>query len=223
MRNTICPNCGGEYGQVTLHWKRSDCQFPEFSSDQMEILSGLLLGDADIKPGTDGSIFRLRITNKDFLDQLDEFLGPLSRGVRLHDTGQEKFKKSVGVLKGTSESSEFSDMYGLRTVTHEQINELRDWYVGGKKVMPEEISNKMFKYWYICDGWNHENTSVRIRAKIPDDLEHVADNVEKNSYLEASSVSTSKGVIRMTAESSREFWRRTEPVTGFEYKWEEDV
>lgn len=219
MRKTTCPECGNNYGQVPLHWKRSDCEFPEFTRDQMEIMRGLLLGDADIKKGTDGSIFRLRMINEEFLHHLDSILGALSRGVRLHETGEEKFDKSVGVLKGTSSESEFNDLYGIRTVTHPQIDELRGWYSNGKKIMPKIISEDMFKYWYICDGWNHEDNSVRIRATIPDDLNYVASNIERNSYLEVSSVSTSKGVIRMTADSSKTFWNTTEPIPGFEYKW----
>jgi hypothetical protein len=180
----------------------------------------LLLGDADIKPGTSGSIFRIRLTNKEFLLHLDELLHPLSRGVDLQDSGEERKERFAGELKGTGPDSDFSDLFCLRTVTHEQMNELRGWYGKDGKVFPDTITDTMFKYWFVCDGWRHDESSIRIRCvSQTDDFGRIKESIEKNSNLQVSSTSKTKGVIRMTAESSRRFWGNNEPGPGFEYKW----
>ena len=64
MQKIKCYSCGNKYGQIALHWNGEKCDWPEFSDKQIELMKGLLLGDADIKEGTNGSIFRFRMTNK---------------------------------------------------------------------------------------------------------------------------------------------------------------
>lgn len=220
MRKLECPTCKNKYAQIALHWNRSECNWPKFSQNQMEVMRGLLLGDADIKKGTNGSIFRIRLTNCKFLKYLNELLHPLSRGVELQDSATERTERFAGALEGTGPDSEFSDLYCLRTITHGQIDELRSWYNDGKKVFPDKITDEMFRYWFVCDGWRHDGSSIRIRCVTQSDsFDRITEAIEADSNLEVSSVSTSKGVIRMTAESSRMFWDNYDPVPGFEYKW----
>jgi hypothetical protein len=184
----------------------------------MELMRGLLLGDADIKEGTNGSIFRLRMTNKRFLEWVSTKLSPLSRGVFLSESSSQQKESALSAnLKGTSEESEFSDLYGLRTVTHPQINELADWYDTGHKRYPDNLTTEMLRMWYVTDGWNHNN-KVRIRCKQQSDkfdqVSNMFDKLGMDIYTDES-----KGTIRLSSSSSSKFFDFTEAPPGFEYKW----
>jgi len=184
----------------------------------MELMRGLLLGDADIKEGTNGSIFRLRMTNKLFLEWVSTKLSPLSRGVFLSESSDKQKESALrGGLKGVSEGSEFSDLYGLRTVTHPQINVLQSWYSTGQKRYPESMTYEMLRMWYVTDGWNQEGR-MRIRCKQqadkPQDIKRMISSIGINPTID-----NNNGVIRINSKQSREFLNSTNPPPGFEYKW----
>jgi len=196
---------------------------PTFSEKQIEVMKGLLLGDADIKSGTSGSIFRIRITNKEFLNWLDDFLSPLSRGVRFAESGDSKKEKAINNnLSGVTQSSEFKDMYSLRTVTHPQINQLYNWYKSGQKRFPNTITTEMFKMWYICDGWKHPH-GVRIRCVQQKDRDNeIIDLLSSLDFIDRVTYSTKDEVIRLTSSNSKTFWKSTKAPKGFNYKWPQE-
>lgn len=220
MRSIECPSCNSEYSQIGNHWNRSDCERPCFTDHQMEIMRGLLLGDADIHCTGGSCAFRIRMKNKEFLEWLHKKLQPLSRGVDLDQSGESKKKKAIeNGLVGVSESSEFSDFYKLRTVSSDEAKQMRKWYSSGSKRYPEEISREMFKYWYICDGWICGRYMGIICLDQSDRPEHIIRLIE-DIDLEVTSFDTDRGIVRISADSSRKFLDNTDPVPGFEYKWD---
>jgi hypothetical protein len=184
-------------------------------------MRGLLLGDADVKKSECNCAFRIRSTNKVFLEWLDDELSPLSRGVRLEETGKSKKEKALeNDLDGVTKSSEFKDLYGLYTVSSDEATKLREWYISGKKRYPSEITKKMFKYWYVCDGWaSGRNIAIRCEDQ-SDDSDRVLSLIE-NAGLEPTSFDVDRGIIRISAQSSRRFLNSTKPVEGFQRKWDD--
>lgn len=220
MRSIECPSCGSEYKQIGLHWNRSSCPKPELTERQIEIIKGLLLGDAGIHSTKETCAFKIGMTNKVFLDWLHEQLNPLSRGVELELSGEEKKKEALqNGLKGVSEDSEFSDFYKLRTVASDGAKELRGWYSSGKKRYPDKITRGMFKYWYICDGWDC-GRYIAIRCIDQSDRPDHTINLIEDIGLDVTSFDVDRGIIRISAQSSRDFLDDTDPVPGFEYKWD---
>lgn len=184
-------------------------------------MSGLLLGDADIKKVTNGSIFRLRMTNRPFLEWVSEQLSPLSRGVFLSETKERQKESAIrGNLEGVSNSSKFNDLYGIRTVAHSQVNELNNWYSTGQKRYPDRITEEMFRMWYVTDG-NKRDGDMRITCvDQTDSKENITSIMENLDFINSFTYDTNEGTIRISREDSRTFWEKTEPPIGFEYKWE---
>lgn len=220
MRSITCHSCGDKYSQIALHWNGKECEWPEFSEKQMKLMRGLLLGDADIKSGTNGSIFRLRMTNKKFLEWVSSELSPISRGVFLSEDSEAQKESALrGELEGVTDNSEFNDLYGVRTVTHPQVNKLNDWYSTGKKRYPESITKEMFRMWYVTDGWNSRN-NIRVRCVDQSDLANeTISKIDNLKFVSSSTFDEGRGTIRISSEDSREFFRTTSPPPGFEYKW----
>jgi hypothetical protein len=220
MRSIECPECGSEYKQIGLHWNRSSCPKPRFTESQMEIMKGLLLGDADIHSNKGTSAFKIGMTNKEFLDWLHEKLQPLSRGIKLSKSGEKKKEEAIeNGLSGVSEDSDFSDFYKLRTVASDEAKELRKWYSSGRKRYPDTITRDMFKYWYICDGWDC-GRYIAIRCIDQSDRPDHTINLIEDIGINVTSFDTDRGIIRISAKSSRDFLDDTDPVPGFEYKWD---
>lgn len=182
-------------------------------------MKGLLLGDADIKKGTNGSIFRLRMTNKRFLEWVSTQLSPLSRGVFLSESADNQKESALrGGLEGVSNDSKFNDLFGLRTVTHPQIDELSSWYSTGQKRYPDSINENMLRMWYVTDG-NIHPYGMRLTCNAQLDKRSEIENmITSIDYI--NQVSFNKdGTITISANESREFWKRNEAPPGFEYKW----
>jgi hypothetical protein len=186
-------------------------------------MEGLLLGDADVKRGTNGSIFRIRVTNERFLEWVSARLSPLSRGVFLSASAKTQKESALRAgLDGASEDSEFSDLYGLRTVTHPQVDDLADWYSSGQKRYPDSITEEMLRMWYVTDG-NIHPYGMRLTCDAQlDKKEEVKEMIQSIDYIDGVSFNKD-GTIVIPAEQSREFYRRTKAPSGFEYKWDTEV
>lgn len=174
----ICHDCGGEYERLTMHWNRSPCDRLPFSENQLEMISGLLMGDGDLHHRDDPNpLFRVRMTNQQFLCHLNSEFGVLSRGVTLNRSAAEMYEQAVRNqqegLDGfeTVNKSNYNALYGLRTVSHPDLHRFKEWYGTDGKRFPEclELTPTILRMWYVCDGWlarDSESTdSPRIMLK----------------------------------------------------------
>jgi hypothetical protein len=102
------------------------------------------------------------------------------------------------------------------------VDELREWYSSGQKRYPEEITPEMFRLWYVTDGWNRSN-QVRIRCKQQsDEPDYIISLVQQLNFVDNATFDEEYGVLRISNQSSREFWRKFDPLPSFEYKWPSD-
>lgn len=153
-----CPICGLERQMLARHWNSNKCTFPEFTSRQKNVLTGLVMGDAYVNRRK-GRLPRLRMetTNPEYLTYLDDLFGPLSTGEpSLRRTSEELSKRDT---IPRFDNSEYKDQYDWGTRSHPELSSWAEWYKNGKKTWPENISltPTTLKHWYCGDGSFHKD------------------------------------------------------------------
>jgi len=206
-----CPNCEEEFKSIGQHWTQGDCNEPEFSSKQYQIVRGLLLGDGSIARYQDGNpVFQLRMTNEEFIDWINEKLGIFSTGkFRTYDEERDNWNKKK--------------MYGVRTRSLEQLKEFSEWYREDGKRFPEDLTLSPLeaKMWYVSDGCLQEIDGlwqVEIANHSQSNQAEVMEEALSKTNIE---ISYSSAALRVSTKQTKEFLKWLgEPVPGFEYKWE---
>lgn len=228
----VCHECGGEYERLSMHWTRSSCDHQQFTERQLEIITGLLLGDADLHNRTGPNpLLRVRMTNEQFLRHLSNELGVLSTDVYLERTAQEqvaqarKNKNSGMESFGTVNNSEYSSLYGVRTMSHPDLRQFVPWYSTGEKRFPEdlELTPNITRMWYVCDGWlgkdskSGDSDRAMIKASNESDRVDYLLGLLDEAGFEAG---FSREEIQISAHDTHRFlqWIGSHPP-GFEYKW----
>lgn len=220
-----CPGCGEKFGNIGTHWNRGACDRPDFSETQEEMISGLLLGDGYVSRQKDKNpIFRLQMTNKEFLEWIDSEFGVLSTGVRLQGTAEERAKRDrESGFNKNADPDQYSDMWVLNTRSHDGLSDFAAWYDTGEKTPPTDIrlTPTQAKMWYVSDGSLEKRPRGKIRVQIASssyvergcDVLSWFDNSPFNPKLQS-------GYVRFDSDESEEFlsWIG-EPVPGFIYKW----
>jgi hypothetical protein len=222
---TQCTQCGSEYKSLGQHWSRSpNCSFPEISQKKKEIIQGLLIGDGSVEDRGASGRFSIELSNEEFIQWIDETLGILSLGYSLNNSakGQKQRADDQGYLD-VKEHHEFNDTYRLRTRAHTYFQDLRKWYDGGSKSVPEnsELTPLKVKMWYVCDGSLVKSDKQRPHSRIytsksEEEIQRLISlldegDIEPKQY---------KGSIGFTADGTEQFldWIG-EPPAGMEYKW----
>lgn len=212
----FCPDCENKFGSaagLSCHLTRSDCDGTP-TDRQFEIARGMALGDGRI----DQDRLRIIMTNKGFLEWLDNELGWLANGVSVFRTPEEVAENCGGVY--ISEDCNFQTQYELSTLN--KFKGLRDEFYGTEKQFPknkEKLTIDEVRLWYACDG-----TLGRDRVEIA--IHNYMDSREKieslfdNLGYDIRVYDNNKAI--MITEDSAQFFRNTDPVPGFEYKWPED-
>lgn len=227
MSKSECPECFGEYEQLGKHWAVGSCDYPNLTSRQMEIVTGMVMGDGYIHNHSTGKNphFRTNMTNRRFLEWLDSELGCFSKGVSLAKTAQQSADsaKKAGFVPDAREEN-FSDQYYVKSVTLPCLQQFGDWYGTGNKRFPAdiELTPLITKVWYCCDGcYFHSDRENNPRLSIG-----VSNEIERSDFL--------KGLFRdITGEpglysdslvfngdqAGKLLEYMGEPLPGFKYKW----
>lgn len=210
--STTCYNCGNEYKNITSHWSRSNCSYRTIDATKLSIIHGLLLGDGCIANGPNKSYFILRMSNREFLQVIDEKLDWLSLGVNKYDSQQGRGK----------------DMYSLQTLSHPTLTTLREKWYPSSKVVPEDmkLTSEKVKLWYVCDGNLDYGSDGSLRPASKFSI-HTLSSYKDNlsDYLDKNGIESSvnKNGVRVSADSTDDFLTFLgEPYKGFEYKWTEN-
>jgi len=203
-----CHSCGSEYKNLSSHWTRSDCDYPDLDPWKIETIQGMLLGDGCITHGPKNAYFVTSMTNKAFLEHINNELGWLTDSVNLYDSQQT----------GSSE------LYRLQTMAAPHFNTMRErWYSDGEKTIPKSrLTKREVKLWYVCDGcmaWGPrvKRASPRFTIVTLDDDREVLINTLEEQGIEVTNRSES---VSITADSTDRFLEWIgDPLPGFEYKW----
>jgi len=222
-----CPECGKEYNSLGNHWQWNPKHRPEFTQQQKEIITGLLMGDGCINRGGKKPRLTSNMISPNYLKYIDDIFGCLSTGVSLKLTAKENARKDRNSrFNANAEAKNYSNIYNWKTRRHPDLQQWADWYSTGEKLWPEniELTSTVLKHWYCGDGnWENSGTSNRIKISMENEME----NIEKvfsmfiNSGLPKPSTYSGHKIV-FTVDKSKELWEYMgEPLPDFKYKWPE--
>lgn len=197
-----CPDCNELFENLGTHISLSGCTYPELSDEQVDILIGTLMGDAHIRP--DG-MYEICVTEKPYIEELSNSL-------------PDWFITKSGVHPVYVESYESDNMWRIRSVSTDETKRLRsEWYNDGDKKFPFkdiEPNSEILTHWYANDG----GTDSRGRAcfySSNESTEQVRDWLKENGY----DCCCDDRSIRMNKDGERKLFNHTNPISGYEYKW----
>lgn len=222
----LCPQCGQEFKSVTHHWLDNKSHKPTFSKRQLDILKGVLLGDAHMgKPNANNPRIVISNSNLRFLKHIKQELGVLANEVRHTKTPEE-------VSEDNPENA--SHQYELSTKHNDELEPIyKEWITDGKNPPFESINinETIIKYWYVCDGglgWRQNQEEswyadamihvVTQSNKINNIKEMLASiGPEPRTYTDKRDESR---VIYSPSQTEILLEQLGEPIPGMEYKWE---
>jgi hypothetical protein len=221
-----CPDCGGEYQQLAHHWRQSPCDQPSITSEQAEIITGVLMGDGTIvnKDSDRDPQIAVRSVESNFLEHLNESLGYLTCGIHERDSETVETEHGLAWYDEHDIEPNFQDQYTLYGRSHPGLEQWAEWYSGGSKSFPTDLdlTPTVIKYWFVGDG--------TVQRKQRDDFPRIqiTSKNEKDRLGWLCSLFDNYGLnptpysdrIDFTpTESRRLYGLMGDPVPGFEYKW----
>jgi len=234
MSTETCPDCGKSFKSLGHHWRYKNSHRPKLSDQQLEILTGLVMGDATVhRPDGKNARISCEMTNESYLIYVSSKLKIMSQGVKLKHTSEECAERArISGFRPNAKAKNYSPMYRWSCKAHPDIEEYREWYSGGKKVWPDNIylTPTVLKHWYCCDG----NLEVRgNHLCLSFGLSNEADNKNKiNNMFEESGLAEPtwtdyidkegyrNAQISFGVDDSKDILSYMgDPLPGFEYKW----
>jgi hypothetical protein len=235
----ICPFCREKFSALGSHWQQNpDCEYPELTQEQKEIITGVLMGDGYINRQKNAKPrFCVGNTNKEYLEHLNRNLKPYSNDVSLGRTAEEVAEnfQTSGFSKNIEEEN-CNDFYRLSTNTSPVFEEFAEWYRSGEKVFPGEIdlTPTTLKHWFVCDGYaNKRGRSYYIGIQMANErgnenkIERIFENGPGIGVSYWNSRTQGDGTDYLCAEfavddSSALIEYMGDAPPGFEYKWPDD-
>lgn len=205
-----CPHSGCSYhgGNLGSHWYMLPEHRPSLSDRQVEIVTGLMLGDACVDRSTKNARLQVGNVNVDFLKWVKDELQPIARDIEVQFKEGERH-----VIDGTYDCQEFRL---LRTVTHPGLNRFAEWYSGEGKQFPDdlELTPLIAKVWYCCDGGIASRDKIGFTTKT---------QISREDYLKSLFPFDCQVVgnsIRFSSRLSKKMldWMG-DPLPGMSYKW----
>jgi len=230
-----CPECGEEYKRLGSHWVYNPSHRPNFTQQQKEVITGLLMGDGSINESNKNPRIVSNMISKNYLEYIDNIFACLGTGVSLVRTAKDSAKQNRDRgFRPNAKEENYSDVYRWESRSHPHLQKWADWYSTGEKVWPKdiELTPTVFKHWYCCDGyWANKNSKNCIEVSMANEINNrnKINKMFKNVSLPSPSnyvISEIKGVEACTAtwtvEQSKELWEYMgEPLPDFHYKWPE--
>jgi hypothetical protein len=164
----VCPNCGNTFSQIGNHWNRSsNCDYPNLTETQREIITGVLMGDGCINRGASKNpLLQVKMINEQYLQWLDDVLGVYGTGVEFNKTAEESYNEiSDRDFSNATSPDNYSDVYILRTRCSPVFDEFARWYDSGKKIFDygKIITPTTMIHWHVCDGsLNYSGSSPQL-------------------------------------------------------------
>jgi len=228
-----CPDCGEEYVDLGNHWQHSPKHRPKLTQKQIDVVTGLLMGDGWISNNSKNSSIFVEMISPNYLQYLDNLFGCLGNGFDLINTAAESAQhaKDNG-FSPRAKTENYSDVYRWRTRSHPEFNSFNHWYSTGEKVWPEdiELTPTVLKHWYVGDGsYRTSNRSDCISISMCNEVNNES---KITKYFVNSKLPTPCNYstydrghrknfsAQWTVEDSYKLWDYMgEPLPDFEYKW----
>lgn len=235
-----CQDCGKRYQRIGKHWATTDCEYPELTEEQHEIVTGLLMGDGSVAHHTRRSNpwVQVTMTEPEYLTFLDSKFPELGTGVTLTKTAAEKAQENrESGWRPDAKAEDYSDQYTWTTLAVPDLWEYREWYSRptGKKRWPIseiDLTPIVLKHWYVGDGNYTNNDSdryIRISTSNERDRTDEIDEMFERAGLPkpdkwANYTTGERDVpvcyARWHVESSTELFEYMgDAPPGFGYKW----
>jgi hypothetical protein len=215
-----CPECGKDYKQVTKHWRFSPGHRPDISDRQMELITGLYMGDGtlDDRDSRNHPSIIVRVSNEEFVEWVGQQLEPFAT-TRFVYSGEEvaERQKKDGTFKGTVEG--YSDRYEVRVTSHPDLDRFRKWVGPEGKRFPEDLTLTplIAKMWYCCDGHLDESGIARMGCYTEIEREEYLRSLFEEHGIEPSIYWNS--IYLRRAGTEHFFDWIGEPIPGFGFKW----
>lgn len=230
----VCPSCNEEYLSLGVHWSvSSKCEYPHITDKQIDILTGMLLGDVTVQKHSNNHTYsriQWSMISEEFLKWLDSQLGILTLGsYTLQRTPEEAAENAVNSgLTSTASAEDYNAIYSNMTRARPEFKRFSNWYdSSGNKQFPLgdiDLTPLTLKVWYVCDGTlNKSNPRPRVRITAVNESENIkelAQFVQEETGIETTTIEGCK-VVFDTEETEEFFEYIGDPLPGFEYKWPE--
>jgi len=218
-----CPYCGNWYSQIGVHWARSDCDHPPICSYKMQLMRGMLPGDASINRSKKNPYFHSGMANKTFLKWLSGELDWLTSDVSKMRTAVETAKLTRENLGSETNATDCVDLYRVLSRAHPQLQELADWYETGEKVFPFGWSPTPLelKMWYVSDGCFNWKQSGNCYVQFESANEQDRGATIKGALEQYGFTANQSGThFYLTITDTADFFELIgDAPPGFEYKW----
>lgn len=230
-----CPTCGNDYQKIGQHWSIGPCDWPRLSHKQIQIATGLLMGDGYLYRDDKNAHLQVSMIKPEYLEYIDTCFGTFGMGVRYQKSAEDSAAdcRNSG-FSPNANSDNYSDVYRWLSKNHPQLNQFCAWYESGKKVWPDDIilTPTVLKHWFCCDGTRDVISGGNSRVHIA--MSNERRNKDKVSELFSQSHLPSPDnyniaqrkdgsyscVARWNVGHSRILWDYMgNPPPGFEYKW----
>jgi len=223
-----CPICGEKMINMGHHWKSNNCEYPELTKQQKDMIRGLMMSDATVQKGPKNNLI-LHMTEERFLEWVVEELSEIchSKYPILYQTSEEARENTANSLgeEGMAEGTTYKAKHKILSRSHPFLNEFDDWYIPdiGKQYPLEEldVTPMLIKMWYVGDGTLTKHSSGS-RASIAcmneiDRIDKVADLIREQGFTV---YAKSTGEVQVSSSDTPDFldWLGS-PPPGFEYKW----
>ena len=220
----ICPHCNEEK-RLGIHWvQSSECDYPQYTEQQDDIVKGLLMGDAYLryKDKAKNPYLAVAMINEKFLKYLDNIFGPLTNGVSMKTKAEKSAEYTESHEFGNGDDGEYHDVYVLRFRSHPHLHKYVSWYDSGSKVFPDDLqlTKDVVRMWYVCDGgmrWGTDWPYVTFYSK--NEYHRIEKWIDKIRSLGFDCHKTNEGFeIPYRCLDTFFEWLGEAPA-GFEYKW----
>jgi hypothetical protein len=216
-----CPYCGNWYKKIGQHWSQSSCPYPPVSEYKMRILLGMMLGDGSLNRQHKTASMNISMSNKTFLEWLNEELDWLTKNFKKKFTFQE-VSENISELNRDSYKSKTHDHYQTYIRAHPSLEIFKSWYKNGKSRIPDNLSipPTALKMWYVSDGglhWSENHATVSITSVNEIERGHtIIKPLEEYGFTVKQSCSN---FVIGKDETDDFFDLIGEAPPGFEYKW----
>jgi len=202
----------------------SDCDYPPLSAKQIEVLTGVLMGDGTVDKSGANPRVKVEMVNKNYLEYLDNILGRMSTGVRKTMTAEKSAKRmrSSGFRPDADERN-YQDVYRLDTRRNPAFDVFSNWYETGEKVIPDlTMTPTITKHWYVCDGHLVDRDDVRPIVVFGITNEYDRSDKLEQMFLEQGidANATESKNLQIGVDHTEKFFEYIGgSVEGFKYKW----